>query len=196
MSIQIKGMECERDMLIASNKSLAEYNLSREPAYRSARQELIESHKAASELRKEVERKRDQLNEISRQTSLDTTLALLQTAAAEAEEDSDKIASQLLSGEISVDSFLSQFLAKRKTSHLRRIKTEKLMEHIRDQQRSGFISSAIDGSAGSAGPIRPAPLPPTGSIPPYPMSGVQMPMPQPSVPGSFPFSRPTGYGPR
>lgn len=178
---RLKDLENERDMLIASNKSLAEFNLSREPAYNEARKQLVEAHKAAVELKRQVEGKRDRINELSKQTSLETTLALMQTAAAEAEEESEKIAGQFLSSEITVDAFLTQFLSSRKASHLRRIKTEKLMEYVRQQQRN-----AGQEANNSIHPSRPAP-PPPNSMPftPYPV--VQGGMPQ--VPGSFPFAR-------
>lgn len=174
---RIKVLENTRDTLIASNKSLAEFNLAREPAYREARQALSEAHKAALEVKKEVEEKREQLNELSRQTSLDTTLALIQTAAAEADEESEVIAQQFLSNEIPVDVFLTQFIAKRKSAHSRRVKTEKLIEYIRNQQRShgGHL-----GMSPTSGPVRPAPLPPTST------GGFQYPsatgMPQPHLP--------------
>ena len=160
---QVKVLENRRDTLIASNKSLAEFNLSREPAYRQARQALADAHRAAQELRREVEAKREQLSALSRQTSLDTTLALLQMAAAEADEESERIANHFLSGQLPVEAFLSQFIASRKTAHLRRIKTEKLDEYVKRRPSS-------------EGAMRPAPPPPQ-QPPPYPTS--------------FPFSRPT-----
>jgi len=167
---RIKVLENTRDTLIASNKSLAEFNLSREPAYSEARQALMEAHTAALEVKKTVEDKREQLNELSRQTSLDTTLALIQTAAAEADEEGEAIANQFLENEIPVESFLSQFIAKRKTAHIRRIKTEKLIEYIRQQQRQG----------GHVEPVRPAPPPPSSFQ--YPTANA---MPQP---GHLPFA--------
>lgn len=175
---QIKALESEREMLIASNKSLAEYNLSREPAYRQMRQDLLDSHKDALALKQEVEKKRQKLDEVTRQTSLDTTLALIQTAAAEAEEESETFAQKFLSGELPLESFLTDFLEKRKVAHLRRIKTEKLMEFVRTQSRGGYNQDAS--------PVRPAPPPPSGNLP-YPISHA---MPQPSYGGpNFPFSQ-------
>jgi ESCRT-I complex subunit VPS37 len=178
-SAQIKALESEREMLIASNKSLAEYNLSREPAYRENRQMLMESHKQALELKDEVEKKRDKLNEVSRQTSLDTTLALIQTAAAEAEEESETFAEKFLSGDLPLESFLSDFIEKRKIAHLRRIKTEKLMEYVRTQARPGYNQE-------QPSPLRPAPPVPS-AMPPYPIAHN---MPQPSYgQPNFPFSQ-------
>lgn len=178
--VQIKVLENKRDTLIASNKSLAEFNLGREPTYRQVRQGLADAHRGAQDIRREVESKRDQLHELSRQTSLDTTLALMQTATAEADEDSERIANQFLSHEIPADAFVSKFTASRKSAHLRRIKMEKLDEYI----RKGQFARPSDGYMGM-GPIRPAPMPPAQL--PYPMAPAAM--PQPSA--GYPFSRPS-----
>jgi ESCRT-I complex subunit VPS37 len=115
-----------------------------------------------------------------------------------AEEDTEQLASAFLSGDMILDSFLTQFLENRKLSHLRRIKTEKMMEYVRRQPATG--SAQPDTGLGSQ-PIRPAPPPPFGGspagIPPYPMGGMPG-MPQPGynhegpVP-SFPFSRPPNF---
>ncbi|RWS28344.1 vacuolar protein sorting-associated protein 37B-like protein [Leptotrombidium deliense] len=186
---QVKKLESEREMLIASNKSLAEYNISREPSYRQLRQSLVSSHKEATDLKKEVEAKKEKLEEINRQTSLDTTLALLQTASAEAEEESETISNKFLSSDLTLDAFLTNFLDKRKLSHLRRIKTEKLMEYV----RKNCVSSQVY-------PMRPAPPPPSSysmnrnAMPPYPVLTNQVPLGYPSntdlQQNHFPFSRP------
>ncbi|KAI1292066.1 Vacuolar protein sorting-associated protein 37B [Halotydeus destructor] len=176
-SAQVKALESEREMLIASNKSLAEFNLSKEPTYQQLRQSLLDSYNEAAELKKGVEAKRDKLNDMANQTSLETTLALLQAAAAEAEEESDQFSEDFLLGTIPLESFLSSFLEKRKFAHLRRIKTEKLMEHVRSQ----------NSRQQQEGPVRPAPAPPgsTGNPLPYPV--VQH-MPYPGYNNNYPFA--------
>lgn len=124
----VKNLEVEKEMLMVSNKSLAEFNLSREPRLRSARQRLIDSYKHASQDFAEVEEKKQQLDDLSRQVSLDTTLAILQTSAAQTEEETEKIAEKFLEGSIDVESFLEDFLPQRKLAHLRRVKVDKLSE--------------------------------------------------------------------
>ena len=42
---QIKQLYSEKEELMTSNKSLAEYNISQEPDIRSKRQELAEKHR-------------------------------------------------------------------------------------------------------------------------------------------------------
>lgn len=155
---------------------------------------LFDSHKEAVELKVEMEKKKEKLEELARQTSLDTTLALLQTAAAQAEEDSENTASQFLDGELSLEAFLNQFIEQKKLAHLRRIKAEKLMDFVRQNMMAPTMTS-------NAAPIRPAPLPPypsnssSGYMPPYPLMPPVIPPSgypheNPSFDSSFPFSRP------
>lgn len=87
---------------------------------------------------------------------MDTTHALLQTAAMEAEEESDKVSEEFLEGSLDVDSFSSQFEPLRCKAHMRRLKTEKMAELVTQSQRgrTSFSTSV-----------------------PYPTSPPQMPMP-------------------
>ena len=55
--IQIKQQESEKDVLLASNKSLAEYNLKFEPKINSNKAKLIELYQSASELDSVVQEK-------------------------------------------------------------------------------------------------------------------------------------------
>lgn len=96
----------------------------------------------------------------------DTALALLQTAAAESEEESDKIVKQFLDKELQVDGFLEQFMLSRKIMHLRKLKAEKMNDLIRKGpvHASGynFNSSFYSYQGGSV---------------PYPVGMMNMPMP-------------------
>jgi len=196
----VKALESERDSLIDSNKTVAESNLSREPIYRKSRQLLIDEHNELKAIKEDVDKKKSRLSELSRQTSLDTTLALMQTAAAQAEEESEDIANAFLSNEMSFDSFIKDFIDKRKLSHLRRIKTEKMMECVRSDNNNRANNANISTSSSNLyQPLRPAPLPP--SLPfaannmnpgftPYPVYGSQMmPQHQPQQPINYPYNR-------
>lgn len=85
---------------------MAENNLSLESKYRMARQELTKSLEECQAMKNELDKKKDKLKEFSRQHSLDTTLALMQAAMAEAEEASDEVANSFLKKEISIENFL------------------------------------------------------------------------------------------
>lgn len=82
----------------------------------------------------------------------DTIQALLETSAAETEEDSEKIVRQFLDKDITVDIFLESFMDSRKLMHLRKFKADKMRELIRNPRMD---SSSV----------------------PYPMGGGHMPMP-------------------
>lgn len=84
----------------------------------------------------------------------DTIQALLETSAAQTEEESEKIVRQFLDKEITVDTFLDSFMDSRKLMHLRKFKADKMRELIRSP-RGDSSSSHI----------------------PYPMGGGMMPMP-------------------
>ena len=190
----------ERDSLIEANKSSAQQNLSREPLYRQKRQTLIDGHNQLKQLKEEIEKKKSRLSEMSRQTSLDTRLALMQTATAEAEEQSEDIANAFLNSQTTVDPFIKEFIDKRKLYQLRRTKTEKLMECVRNETSNRLNNSSNMGSASSLfAPVRPAPPPPSlpfaapvpnalgNNFPPYPIYGPQS-MTQPMAPPmSYPY---------
>ncbi|KAF2351156.1 Modifier of rudimentary Modr [Trinorchestia longiramus] len=112
----------------------------------------------------------------------DTIQALLQTAAHEKEEESEKLIEGFLKKELSVEDFLTDFIEKRAISHQRRIKAEKVAELIRSGKLSNGSSSV--SSAASPGPAAPTSYPPLPYPPassggpslPYPTS-FNMPMP-------------------
>lgn len=157
---QVKNLEAEREMLIASNKSLAEYNLSQEPVLEKLKVQLQRQFDELKSYKRRVESKKKSMDELTKSMSLDTTLALLQTAAAEAEEESEAISESFLSSEIGVDSFLETYLSKRKLAHLRRVKVEKMVELLNSQ-----ASKTLNFSASSEGAFS------SNSNLPYPMSG-------------------------
>lgn len=111
----------------------------------------------------------------------DTALALLQTAAAESEEQSEALVKQLLDKELTVEAFLEPFLVSRKSMHLRKVKAEKMVELAR-QTRQSFTATTPQRPYSAFYPSgSPSMLPyPSGGTPhaPYPMSpSMIMPMP-------------------
>lgn len=127
-----------RDMLMASNKSLAEHNLSQKPKLERNKQLLIDAHQNKALIQAEFEKNRTKLEAFSTQYSPDTTLALLQTSAAQAEEEAEKTADKFLDGEMNVEDFIQTFQSQKTLHHLRRIKTEKLTELLRSRRPSQY----------------------------------------------------------
>lgn len=166
---QMKALHDEKKMLLASNKSLAEYNLSQEPLVREAKARLHEKYQTAQSLGEEVKALKADLDTKQGNVSPDTLLALLEAANQEVEEESENMMDTFLQGGGSLEEFLEQYHEKRKIAHLRRVKVDKMKELTR-----------------RGGPARAAPPPPhrpnTGigydSALPYPAQPqYNMPMP-------------------
>lgn len=126
---KVKSLETEREMLIASVKSLAEFNLARQPTFETNRSQLVAAVDEANQLKAEIEQKGAKLVEISQRTSLESTLAVMLAATTEAEEESENVAQSFLSGTIPYDTFVNDYIEKRKLAHLRRIKADKMRKH-------------------------------------------------------------------
>lgn len=123
--------ETEKEMLLASNRSLAEYNLSMEPILISHKNDVIKFSEDGEEWYNKVSIKYEKLLELLGQNKLDAKLSVLQLATAEVEDESEKIAETFLGGGYDVDDFLEQFISRRKVMHLNKVKTDKLSEMIR-----------------------------------------------------------------
>lgn len=101
---------------------------------------------------------------------------MLQTAAAEAEENSEAINTKFLDKEIPIDEFLEQFMATRKLMHLRKLKTEKMIELMRQQRNRPASSNTGGGGGGGPYPWGGFYGPGPAGVP-YPTGPLQMPMP-------------------
>jgi len=146
---QMKAMYSEKEMVMASNKSLAEYNLSQEPVLREAKERLLEKYGEATALSDKVRGLQSELERKSGSVRPDTLLALLEAANQEAEEESETMMdSYIQSGDRSIEQFIEEYQEKRKLAHMRRIKVDKMKELLARKQ--------------SATPSRQAPPPPGG----------------------------------
>ncbi|KOX71636.1 Vacuolar protein sorting-associated protein 37B [Melipona quadrifasciata] len=174
---QFKNLETEKELLMASNTSLAEFNLSKQPELQEGKQILKELSEKGSRLCTSVKEKLDEIKNKSGEMTADTALDLLQTAAAEIEEESETIAEKFLAGDMEVDEFLEQFLSRRKLMHLRKVKVDKLRELIRKSHTTaGSSGYPIASNFRSIAPAIP-----------YPTGPVSMPMP---VSSGLPHYRP------
>lgn len=149
-------MESAKEQLLNENRALAEGNLEKEPEMIERRGRINESSVEGVQLCSAIQAKFDEISKTinsllePRLTSLvlenksgdlseDTALALLQTSAAESEEESEKIIRQLLDGELPVDAFLESFMEIRKTMHMRKFKAEKMQELIRNPRPDATV---------------------------------------------------------
>lgn len=112
--------------------------------------------------------------------SLETALALLQTAASESEEETEKIANKFLDGEMELDDFLDTFLTTRKLMHLRLVKAEKMSKLISRDFNSGsnYINTPPLAINSNYFPNIPSMnQPASNNAVPYPTGPLNMPMP-------------------
>lgn len=171
-------------MLLASNKSLAEYNLSWEPKLNAGKQKLVELYHTASQLAQSRQEKESKLEEQGESITLETAIGLLQSATLQAEEESEKLAEKFLERDLDVDSFVEEFQHRRKMAHLRKVKSDKMKELVAKQKHPAQKMGLSNHS-------RPAPPPPSSmtqpsnnSFAPYPVTNVASNLPYPLFPQS------------
>lgn len=169
----IVKLESQKGYLLSENRNKAEANISKEPQlieYRGKINDLLEEGKV---LCTSIQEKVNLVKDKSGTSNPETALALLQTAAAEMEEESDNIAQQFNEKEIPVEEFYEKFLESRKTMHLRKFKAEKMAELMRTSRQpsnNSYNPSAFFPQANMV------PYPTAGGVP-YP-TGPTMPMPR------------------
>jgi len=130
---QIMQLYSEKEELMTSNKSLAEYNLSQEPDVRSKRETLAEKHREAIAMVETLKKTRAELESKSGSYKPDELYSLLQVSSTEVEQESEKLADEFLEGDGSgsnVDAFLDKFMEKRRLYHMRHAKVTQLKEII------------------------------------------------------------------
>lgn len=177
------SLESEKDEILNENRNFAEENLSKEPQLIELRGRINDLSTEGKTLCEIVQQKLVEVKSKSGDMNQETALALLQTAAAESEEESEKLVRDFMDKEIDLESFLEQFLKSRKTMHLRKIKSEKMSELIRmsttqTNRNSSFIpSSGFYPMSGGSVPY------PTSTSVPYPLG--PMPMPMPGMPRPY-----------
>lgn len=123
---RVKNLEAERDMLMASVRSLAEFNLTRQPEYESDRSKLLGLVSESNHIVEQIKAKEATLLELTKRTSLQSTLSKVQAATHQAEEESEKIAKEFLENSIDYETFKNKYSEERKIAHSRRIKAERL----------------------------------------------------------------------
>ncbi|XP_044919093.1 vacuolar protein sorting-associated protein 37C isoform X1 [Mustela putorius furo] len=192
---EVQDLQLEREMALATNRSLAERNLEFQGPLEISRSNLSDKYQ---ELRKLVERCQEQkakLEKFSSALQPETLLDLLQIEGMKIEEESEAMAEKFLEGEVPLETFLENFSSMRMLSHLRRVRVEKLQDVMRKPRVS-------QEPAGDAPPPRPPPpprpappatppvakepSPPPSVVPPYPLPY----SPSPGIPAG-----PTAQGP-
>ncbi|PNJ82143.1 VPS37B isoform 3, partial [Pongo abelii] len=134
-SCQTQNVQLNKEMTLASNRSLAEGNLRYQPQLDTLKARLTQKYQELQVLFEAYQIKKTKLDRQSSSASLETLLALLQAEGAKIEEDTENMAEKFLDGELPLDSFIDVYQSKRKLAHMRRVKIEKLQEMVLKGQR-------------------------------------------------------------
>ncbi|KAM9476632.1 vacuolar protein sorting-associated protein 37C isoform 1-T2 [Clarias gariepinus] len=156
-SDEIQNIQLEREMALASNRSLAEQNLDMKPRLERDKERLVAKYNELEQVRERYKQHCTLRDGIMGQVSPDGLLSRLQVEGANTEEESEALADEFLEGSLSLDSFLERFHSLRCLAHRRRVCIEKLQEILRQKNQgageSGVTSEPCSNpEAGSVSP--------------------------------------------
>lgn len=166
---QVKNIQTDREMMLARNKSMADFNLSLQNRLENLKSEVARGYEDANKLKIDLAQDKSKIDSHPNRLLPDTALALLQSAAASSEESSEQFAEQFCDNKISVDSFLENYLPVRTVAHLRQVKVKKMRE---------LMNSGLSSTVAPKPPSTNSYSCPTGlSNLPYPTGNFSMPQP-------------------
>ncbi|CAI9741167.1 Hypothetical predicted protein [Octopus vulgaris] len=146
---QVKNIQQERDVMLASNKSLAEYNLGIRPKFEDLKQQIAAKYAEVSELKTTLAEEIGSLDVVANKQSLETILALLQADAATSDENSEKLAQDFLDKKLEAETFVEDYIMQRKEAHLKKVKVEKMTDLLQSRSLSRRTQSAHHASTPS-----------------------------------------------
>ncbi|XP_061465765.1 vacuolar protein sorting-associated protein 37C [Rhineura floridana] len=173
-SNEVQDIQLEREMALATNRSLAERNLKFQEPLETGRANLSDKYQDLQKLVERCQEQKAKLEKFSAVIQPDTLLNLLQIEGQKIEEESEVMAEKFLEGEVPLEIFLEQFSSMRKLSYLRRVKVEKLQEVLRKSQSSQEPAESADfnhqhSSCLSSGPADQLPQNSPAGGPPFPL---------------------------
>ncbi|XP_015278544.1 PREDICTED: vacuolar protein sorting-associated protein 37C [Gekko japonicus] len=135
-SNEVQNLQLEREMALATNRSLAEQNLTFQEPLETGRANLSDKYQDLQKLVERCQEQKAKLEKFSAAMQPGILLNLLQAEGQKIEEESEVMAEKFLEGEAPLEIFLEQFSSMRKLSHIRRVKVEKLQEVLRKSRPS------------------------------------------------------------
>ncbi|XP_030078176.1 vacuolar protein sorting-associated protein 37C [Microcaecilia unicolor] len=133
-SREVQSLQLEKEMALATNRSLAEQNLEFKPRLDSGRISLSEKYQQLCDLLTQFKGKRSKLETLLGPLRPESILSYMQREGSKTEEESDALAEHFLEGSVPLEAFLDDFASLRKLSYLRRVKAEKLQELLRRKE--------------------------------------------------------------
>ncbi|XP_041054331.1 vacuolar protein sorting-associated protein 37D [Carcharodon carcharias] len=135
LSPQLQTLQLEREMILASNRRMAEDNLSLQPRLDDKKLHLARKYQELQEVTVVYEDKQRKLAAYLKRQSPKTALELLQREAVKSEEESEEITDTFLAGKVSLESFLERFHTTRKLCHTRKTQVEKLQDLMKKDRK-------------------------------------------------------------
>ncbi|XP_076003936.1 vacuolar protein sorting-associated protein 37C [Genypterus blacodes] len=157
-SDEIQNIQLEREMALASNRSLAEQNLDMKPHLESQKEVLVERYSQLEAVREDYRQHCALKDGMVGEASPEALFSRLQTEGAKTEAESEALAEEFLEGCLPLDSFLDNFLSLRSLAHKRRVRIEKLQEILHHSSEGTNPSSMISSACISQDPTS-TPLP-------------------------------------
>ncbi|XP_012692527.1 vacuolar protein sorting-associated protein 37C [Clupea harengus] len=142
-SDEIQNIQLEREMALASNRSLAERNLDMKPRLEQERERLVERYSELEEVRDRYKQRCSLRDNEMGKVSPEVLFSRLQAEGASTEAESETLAEDFLEGSLSLDSFLDRFLSLRSLAHKRRVRIEKLQEILRQKSQAVGDNAAV-----------------------------------------------------
>ncbi|KAE8287666.1 Vacuolar protein sorting-associated protein 37D [Larimichthys crocea] len=139
---KFQELQVDREMLLTTNRSLAEDSLARRPRLCNGKLQLAEKYRELSNLATTCWEKQSQLEAHVQRHSLQTAQNLLQEEVARAEEHSEELLEKFMEGNVSLDQFLGSFQSSRKMYHIRRAQVEKMQEVAQEKRQPGKTKRA------------------------------------------------------
>ncbi|XP_064827280.1 vacuolar protein sorting-associated protein 37B-like [Oncorhynchus masou masou] len=184
---EMQDVQQIKEMILASNRSLAEQNLQLQPSLEHQKTQLTKCYGSLQENFEAYQVHKSKLDHTLGNSSLDTLLALLQAEGAKIEEETENMADSFLDGDVTLDTFIDSYQSKRKLAHLRRVKIDKLQEMVLKGHRLPQVP--VSCSHLQEVSARPAPL--------YTEVNNHSPVPQPRrAPPPPPAQQPPGVAPQ
>ncbi|XP_047463084.1 vacuolar protein sorting-associated protein 37D [Mugil cephalus] len=139
---KFQELQVDREMLLTTNRSLAEESLAQRPRLNNGKLQLAEKYRELSNLATTCWEKQNQLGPHVQKHNLQTAQNLLQEEVARAEELSEELLEKFMEGNVSLDAFLDSFQSSRKTYHVRRAQAEKMQEIAQAKKQPGKTKRA------------------------------------------------------
>ncbi|KAL9964057.1 hypothetical protein ACROYT_G027633 [Oculina patagonica] len=122
----VKQLEVDKEELMKKNEEIARFNLSLQSKLEGSKDELLKKCERVSELKRQFANSSQKQRELTEVLSIAAIQTHMEIAATQAEEESDAIADEFLSKNLTPEEFIQKFLEKRKLCHSRRAKEEKI----------------------------------------------------------------------